>query len=138
MVFEVFGRETESSPSGIHDTVRQLDELKKRMVNIVNMTDKETKFDEVVIHEEDDSTTVSAETFLKMGKRKLLEQKDALIRADKAAENRDKSVLQEFLKSSTRSKHFFLENRRDALPWLSRYESIRSTMKNTRLENTAS
>ena len=93
------------------------------------MTDKETKFDEVMIYEGDESTNVFAETFLRMVKRKLLEQKDALIRADKAAENRDKSVLQEFLKSSTRSKHFFLENRRDALPWLSRYESIRSTMK---------
>ena len=91
MVFEVFGREMESSPSVFHDIVRQLDELKKRMVNIVNMTDKDTKFDEVVIHEGDDSSTVSAETFLKMGKRKHLEQKDALVRADKAAENRDKS-----------------------------------------------
>merc|ERR1712055_499015 len=99
------------------------------------MTDKETKFDEVIIYEGDDSTNFSAETFLRMGKRKLLEQKDALIRADKAAENRDKRVLQELLKSSTRSKHFFLENRRDALPWLSRYESIRSTMKKSKIQD---
>ena len=75
MVFEVFGREMESSPSVIHDTVRQLDELKKRMVNIVNMTDKDTKFEEVVIHDGDDSTAVSAETFLKMGKRNFWSKK---------------------------------------------------------------
>ena len=45
MVFEVFGGEIESSPSVIHDVVRQLDELKRRMVSVINMTDKEIKFD---------------------------------------------------------------------------------------------
>ena len=53
MVFEVFGRDTESSPSVIQDIVRQLDELKKRMVNVIKMTDNETKFDDVVVKEGD-------------------------------------------------------------------------------------
>ena len=72
MVFEVFGGEIESSPSVIQDIVRQLDELKRRMVSVFNMTDKEVKFNDVVIHECDDSTTVFAKAFPRMGKRKLL------------------------------------------------------------------
>ena len=84
----------ESSPSVIHDAVRQLDELKKRIVNVINMTDQEIKFDDVIIHEEDNTTAVSAEAFLRMGKRKLLQEKDALVKSDKTTENREKSVLQ--------------------------------------------
>ena len=43
-----------------------------RMVSVFNMTDKEVKFNDVVIHECDDSTTVFAKAFPRMGKRKLL------------------------------------------------------------------
>ena len=51
------------------------------------------------------------------------------MRSDKATENREKNVLEEFLKSSTRSKHFVLETRQNVMTWMSKCESIKDTLK---------
>ena len=57
------------------------------------------------------------------------------MKSAKATENHEKNVLQEFVQSSPRSKYFFLESRCDVMPWLSCYESIRATVKKSRVQD---
>ena len=56
----------------IQDLVKQLEDLRRRMVNNVTMTDKEGKFDKVTFKSGNANMTVSAETFSRLGKRMLL------------------------------------------------------------------
>ena len=130
IVEEVYNDEpTETSPSVLADTVRQVEELKKRMTAVTSMTDRAVIFERVVVETRTDSLNMSADEFFKKARRKLLAQKDIVQDTKRAQQDREKTVLQEVLKTFPKVRLTPLNSRRDIVPWIGRFQSVKSTLK---------
>ena len=72
LVPEVFSSTKETSPSVIQDLVRQLEDIRRRLVSAINMTDKPVIFEEVTFRSGNTDMTVSAEAFLRLAVMRFL------------------------------------------------------------------
>ena len=99
------------------------------MTGIVNMTDLTVKFARVEVNTEKESFNLGAEEFLIKAKKKLLRKKDLIQETKIAKANKEKTVLTETLKIFPKSKLTALNTRRDIVPWLSRYQSVKKTLQ---------
>ena len=120
---------TEDSPSVIGDMVRQVEELKKRMTAINCMTDAVVVYQRVTIVTRTEDLDLSAEEFFKKARRKLLGLKDKIQDQKKAQQDRDKTILQETLKSLPKGRLCTLRSRRDVVPWVNRFQEIKESLK---------
>ena len=91
------GHEEDMTPSVIKDMVDQIQELKKRLTSLLNLSDKEPPL-EMVIVEGDTPFECSISEFFSRARRKLLKKKDEVQDLKIHQENLKKTVLQETLK----------------------------------------
>ena len=99
----------------IKDMVDQIQELKKRLTSLLNLSDKEPPL-EIVIVTGNTPFECSISEFFSRFRRKLLKKKDEVQDLKRHQENLKKTVLQETLKIFPKVKIMPLENRRVFYP----------------------
>jgi hypothetical protein len=106
---------------------------KKRMTAITSMTDRAVIFERITVVTTTERLDVSADEFFKKARRKLLAQKDLIQDMKRVQQDREKTVLQEVLKTFPKVRLTPLNNRRDIVPWINRFQSVKASLKASNL-----
>ena len=104
--------------------VDQIQELKKRLTSLLNLSDKEPTLAMVIV-EGDTPFECSVSEFFSRARRKLLKKKDEVQDLKRHQENLQKTVLQETLKIVHKVTIMPLENRRVFYPWSNTYQAVK-------------
>ena len=105
----------------IMELIKEADDLKKKRSNILTLTDEEVNFGQFNMTANGKVKILSIEEHLKATKRTLLMRKDELINQKKFLEIKQRTVLQENLKTLPKVELLDLALRRDTLPRTEQY-----------------
>ena len=122
----------------LQDYLDQLQELKKRRSQIQALDPQELVMDDIqdVIEDDDGGLTTAAFSvpqWLIFKKRLLLRKRELCETQNRKTEMRQKIMIQDTLRVSSKQKIQPLENRRLLLPWQSDYSKLKKQFKNLNL-----